>query len=92
MIKIILIITVASVASAFCGSIPLGSAASFSVLGGSTVTKTGSTTIEGSLGLYPGTSIGEAGITVNGTAASLSPAVFTNDATAINSQRLGSHK
>jgi hypothetical protein len=36
MIKIILIITVASVASAFCGSIPLGSAASFSVLGGST--------------------------------------------------------
>jgi hypothetical protein len=86
MIKII-VITVATVACAFGGSIPLGSAAGFSVLGGSTVTNTGSTTLEGSLGLYPGTSIvGEAGITVNGTGASLSPAVFINDATAIDAQ------
>jgi hypothetical protein len=47
-------------------SVGLGTATSYGVLAGDSITNTGATTVHGDLGLYPGTAVG-GGITVSGT-------------------------
>ena len=54
----------------------LGTATSYGVLAGDSITNTGATTVNGDLGLYPGTSVG-GGITVSGTSNVNNPAALT---------------
>jgi hypothetical protein len=67
-------------ASAVTALVPLGTAANFAVLAGSTITNTGPTTINGDLGLSPGTTVtGFPPGQVNGT-------VYTADSVALQAQ------
>src|SRR5665213_2183691 len=65
----------------------LASAQSFSVLGASTVTNTGTTTLWGDVGVYAGTAItGESSLTVDGVSALSSANVHAGDAVAQQAQ------
>jgi hypothetical protein len=72
---------------AYADTIVLGSAASFAVMGASTVTNTNATTLNGSLGVWAGTSITDlADITVNGAPATGNLATHITDGVAKQAQ------
>lgn len=80
LVALMLTVPFAGTAQAAATEIPLGTAADFSVLAGSTVTNTGTTTVAGSVGVHPGTAItGQNTMVIGGTA-------HSGDAVALQAQ------
>ena len=68
LVALMLTVPFAGSAQAAATEVPLGTAADFSVLAGATVTNTGTTTVDGSVGVYPGTAItGQNTMVIGGT-------------------------
>jgi len=65
---IVLIIAFTAIALAAEPTVELGTTSEFAILAGSTITNTGPTTINGDVGLHPGSAFVDTGVTLNGTA------------------------
>jgi hypothetical protein len=65
-LSLVALMVVATVSMAAEPTVNLGTTSSFAVLAGRTITNTGPTTINGNVGLYPGSAFVDTGVTLNG--------------------------
>ena len=65
-LSLVALMVVAAVSMAAQAPVNLGTTSSFAVLAGRTITNTGPTTINGNVGLYPGSAFVDTGVTLNG--------------------------
>jgi len=68
-LALVVMLAVPALSMAAQPTVNLGTAASYAVLAGQTITNTGATTVTGDIGLFPGTAFtGQASVTINGAA------------------------